>query len=279
MPEKFEQHISINEDGRTALDWLSDHVDLSRQKLRKVMSNGAVWLENSAEPSRLRRAKKILAKGCQLHIYYDANIQEQQAPAPHLIEDLGEYSVWDKPSGLLSQGSKWGDQCTLYRWAETHLQPQRTAFIVHRLDRAANGLMLLAHSRRMARCLSRMFEMREVKKTYCALVEGKVSLPSLPLQLTTPVNGKEALSVISGTEYEDDSGFTRLRISIETGRKHQIRQQLAELGYPIRGDRLYGAKDISVDLQLTSSELEMVCPLSNEQKKWVLPRSQSVCPR
>ncbi len=52
------------------------------------------------------------------------------------------------PYGMLSQGSKWSDHCTIARFAQQHLTPERPVFIVHRLDRAATGLILIAHSKK-----------------------------------------------------------------------------------------------------------------------------------
>lgn len=92
--------------------------------------------------------------------------------APELIADEGHYSVWHKPAGMLSQGSKWGDHCTLSRWVETHDENPRSVFTVHRLDRAANGLMLIAHSKNAARLLAAMFANKTIKKHYHATVYG-----------------------------------------------------------------------------------------------------------
>jgi len=92
-----------------------------------------------------------------------------------LVEDCGDYSIWNKPSGMLSQGSKWGDHCTIYRWVEKNLQPERAAFVVHRLDRAATGLILLAHKKSVASQFSRLFEKREIYKRYLVKVKGDFS--------------------------------------------------------------------------------------------------------
>ena len=114
-----------------------------------------------------------------------------QVDAAVLIADEGDYSVWYKPYGMLSQGSKWGDHCTINRWVEQNHPPQRPAFIVNRLDRAAQGLMLIAHTKSSASALSDLFEKRAINKKYTALVSG--SFPE-ELILDSAVDEKHAVS-------------------------------------------------------------------------------------
>ena len=171
----IEAHVQIESAGDSAVDVLQRATSLSKQRIKRAMTQGAVWVTRGRNTSRLRRAKRALRVGDQVHLYYDARILAETPVEPTLIADLGEYSVWDKPYGLRSQGSKWGDHCTVTRWAERHLQPERLAFTVHRLDRAANGLMLLAHSKTMAASLSKLFRERRVEKRYRALVAGDFS--------------------------------------------------------------------------------------------------------
>jgi len=136
--DQIEVHLTVESSDDNAVDLLQITTGLSKQRIKLAMTQGAVWITRGGNTRRLRRAKRSLQIGDEIHLYYDAEILAEIPPQPTLIADLGVYSVWDKPRGLRSQGSKWGDHCTLVRWAERHLQPERSAFTVHRLDRAAH---------------------------------------------------------------------------------------------------------------------------------------------
>lgn len=233
------------------------------------MTKGAVWLTRGKNTQRLRRAKRKLRAGDELHLYYDPDVLAEIPAEPKLVADVGGYSVWNKPYGLRSQGSKWGDHCTITRWAERHLQPERPAFVVHRLDRAANGLILVAHSKAIAASLSELFRDRKVEKRYRARVAGDFSQQPSPLRVESPVDEKQAVSEISFVRVED--GRSLVDIRTETGRKHQVRRHLAESGFPIVGDRLYGAgENDPMDLQLTACLLAFQCPVAGEPVEYRL---------
>ena len=264
---KFEKHIVLTQ-AQTALECLHDNTDLSEQQLKKIMQNGAVWLENSQGISRVRRAKKNLNVTDQLHLYYNEAVQSSEPLEAKLIADEGGYTVWNKPTGMYSQGSKWGDHCTLYRYAEMNLVPQRPAFIVHRLDRAANGLILLAHKKTIAAALSAMFESRKIYKKYKARVEGVIEAIELPLEMNNKLDEKISISKIVSLNVNEADKTTDVEVEIQTGRKHQIRRHLSGLGYPIVGDRLYGEKPSDLDLQLSAINIKFKCPVTGEVRDY-----------
>ena len=276
---KTEYHISINQDGVSAIDWLAKPMSkegLSRGAIKNIMQKGCVWIEaqdtqQQRYTQRLRRAKKILKKADILHCYYDEKVLKMQPPAALLISDEGDYSIWNKPAGMLSQGSKWGDHCTIYRWAEKHLQPKRPAFIVHRLDRAASGLIILAHKKQVASRFANMFQQQQIKKYYRVSVKGdfsiKLSNNQQSLTIKNKLDGKIAISHFHFCTYNADEDISQLKASIETGRKHQIRKHLSALGFPVIGDRLYGLDQSNKeDLQLTAIQLSFICPITQQYK-------------
>jgi len=245
---------------------------MSKQKLKAAMSKGAVWLESSTGIHRLRRGKKILKKDDAIHLYYDETVQQTVPAAATLIADEKDYSIWNKPYGMYSQGTKWGDHCTIHRWAEEHLKPQRPAFLVHRLDRAANGLIILAHTKKMATAFSDLFKNRRIVKRYKAIVEGIPEF-ALPYVIDSDIENKPALSKILSLEVDKkNNNRTVVTIEIETGRKHQIRKHLAGLGYPVIGDRLYGLTQSDENLQLQSNYLKFNCPITDREREYYLEK-------
>ena len=272
MMERYEKHIPANQPGVTAISLLADNIPLSKQKLKNIMTNGAVWLESQHGINRIRRAKKKLKQGETLHLYYDSEIQSQTIDPAILVADEAEYSIWNKPYGMYSQGSKWGDHCTIYRWAEQHLKPRRPAYLVHRLDRAANGLIIIAHNRKPATAFLEMFRQHAIKKHYRASVEGDLSNINLPFTINAPLDGKPAESMILQADFNTHEQTTTVLIEIKTGRKHQIRRHLSSTGHPIVGDRQHGVKDIRRNLQLSSVLLSFVCPLENTLHTYTLSK-------
>lgn len=268
---KIKSHVVVEASDQNAVDLLQQASGLAKQRIKFAMTQGAVWLTRADHTQRLRRAKRKLREGDELHLYYDEDVLAEIPPEPELVADVGDYSVWNKPYGLRSQGSKWGDHCTVVRWAERHLRPERPAFTVHRLDRAANGLILVAHSRSMAAALSKIFQSRKVEKRYLAYVTGDMSDQPNPLRIEEPIDDRNAVSEVTFEEANADKTQSLVEVRIETGRKHQIRRHLADLGYPVIGDRLYGTgEEDGVDLQLTAYLLAFRCPVSGEKVEYRL---------
>lgn len=270
--DRFECHVDIDkaQAGQSATDVLGACTGLSRQAIKRAMHKGAVWLTRRRGTQRLRRADKTLQSKDRLHLYHDPKVLAMAPQEARLIADEGSFSIWYKPFGMLSQGSKWGDHCTILRWVEGHLQPQRPAFVVHRLDRAATGLMIIAHAKGVAASFAAMFEQRKLEKTYRTLVHGRLAAPQT---IRTPIARKSAISHINPLQYDSNRDLSLLEVRIETGRKHQIRQHLAGVGYPVVGDRLFGgcAPDTTTDLCLTATALKFSSPVDGTNKSYELP--------
>ncbi len=267
-PQHF--HIEVSEDNAKAVALLATASGLSRQGVKAAMQKGAVWLTHEKHCQRLRRASKVLADSDVLDFYYNPQVLEATPEEAKLIADEGQYSIWCKPQGMLSQGSKWGDHCTIQRWVEQHLQPQRPTFSVHRLDRATAGLILIAHSKTMAATLSRMFRQHEITKHYRACVMGQFSQDPAVTTINQPVQDKAAITHIRLRKYSTTKNRSWLDIHPETGRKHQIRKHLADAGFSVIGDRLYGHKEQSEDLALAAVSLSFICPISGQARLYRL---------
>ena len=271
----MEVHVQAESADASAIDLLQSASNLSRGVIKSAMNKGAVWITRRNSSQRLRRATRPLKADDQLHLYYDARVLAQIPPEPTLISDKGDYSVWHKPRGMRSQGSKWGDHTTIMRWAEQHLKPERTSFTVHRLDLATNGLILIAHSKTMAAALAKLFQERQITKRYRAIVSGDLSHLSQPLLIDQPIDEKSARSEVSFIELSENGKQSLVDVRIYTGRKHQIRRHLSSLNHPIIGDRFYGSGNSDgVDLQLTAYLLAFTCPVDNAPVEYRLPESR-----
>jgi tRNA pseudouridine32 synthase/23S rRNA pseudouridine746 synthase len=104
------------------------------------------------------------------------------------------------------------------------------------------------------------------------LVAADFSGQPNPMRVERQVNDKVAISEISLLQVVDDGSRSLVDVRIETGRKHQVRRHLPELGHPVVGDRLYGAgEQDGVDLQLTAYLLAFHCPVNDERVQYRLP--------
>lgn len=277
---KQELHISIDEtiapDAKAA-NILAEQSSLSKQVIKQAMKKGAVWIEDTKGIRRLRRADTIPVRNSTLHFYYAPHVLDETPPTPILIADEGDYSVWIKPPVMLSQGSKWGDHCTINRWIESNepfeIQPQRNCFIVHRLDRAARGLMLIAHKKNVAAKLSALFEKRNISKCYRIIVEGEFTQGAQIMD--SDIDDKTAYSSASLLSYNAEKNRSLLEISIKTGRKHQIRIHMSRAGFPVVGDTLHGIASTDAtrpeELQLSAFSLDFICPITQKTKEYRLP--------
>ncbi len=280
MLNKKEFHVQVDEensDNSNVVTIMAGHTGLSKQSVKQAMKKGAFWIEDAKGIRRLRRADTVPPRQATLHLYYSEVVLNSVPPVPTLISDESDYSVWFKPSNMFSQGSKWGDHCTINRWIEGNQpfenMPQRNCFIVNRLDRAARGLMLIAHKKNAAVKLSGLFEGRKINKNYRVIVEGQ--FPMEERIMDSPIDDKEAYSVANCLDYSKEKNRSLLDVGIKTGRKHQIRIHLSRAGYPVVGDDLHGiARDqvaSSEELQLSSYSLEFLCPISQDKKLFILP--------
>jgi tRNA pseudouridine32 synthase/23S rRNA pseudouridine746 synthase len=257
----------LEKDEASAVDFLALQTGLPKQRIKDAMNKGAVWLTQKNKTLRIRRATKTLFKGNKLQLFYDARLLAKQAEEPTLILDQKRYSVWYKPHGLLSQGSQWGDHCSILRWIEVNLK--RETFLVHRLDADAAGLILIAHDSDTTAKLSGMFQSRNMHKTYQAWVEGHLDIPADGRLIDTDLDGKAAVTRVYELKKSLHNGkpVSLLKVEIETGRKHQIRRHLSAIGHPIIGDRLYG--NAGEQLQLLAWQLEFYCPVTKRHQKIV----------
>ncbi len=259
---RLEKKIPVTVNG-DALTLLATSTNLSRTRIKRAMTRGAVWLTRSGHHRRLRRATAQVRSGDELAIYYDEKILDASPPEPVCIADETQYSVWIKPAGVMSSGTRFGDHSAINRLVEKLWD--RPVYLVHRLDQYAFGLIVLAHTRTAAADLSKQFRAREVHKQYLAVVSGIVAAEQT---IDTSLDDKPAVTRVRPLAANDERSL--VEVIIETGRKHQIRRHLAALGHAVIGDRQYG-ESTSGELQLASCELGFRSPANGESVSYRLP--------
>ena len=275
-PAPIIARLTVAETTGTAPDLLSRATGLSKTAVKEAMVKGAVWLKRpGSKERRVRKAGFVLSAGDNLALYYDPAILALIPPPPLLLATERHYSVWNKPAGLLSQGSRCGDHCSLLRHAEKLKEVGAAARLVHRLDREARGLVLLAHGRQAAAALSHMFQTRAIEKRYRAEIHGSLGPVGAVVICDAPLDGKTARTVVTVREILNETGTTRVDILLETGRYHQIRRHLNLLGHPLVGDRRYGAGNDGAGLQLVACSLAFICPFTGRQRRYSLDEDGS----
>jgi tRNA pseudouridine32 synthase/23S rRNA pseudouridine746 synthase len=189
--------------------------------------------------------------------------------------------VLDKPAGLLSVPGRGEDKQDCLSARVQAAFPD--ALIVHRLDQATSGLMLMARGAAMQRVLSRSFETREVGKRYVAVVSGHlpapdgpgdwslidlpiiVDWPRRPLRIIDAERGKPSQTRWRVLAHDTAASTTRVELEPVTGRSHQLRVHLKALGHPILGDALYApetAHAAAPRLLLHAAALQFTHPAS-----------------
>lgn len=253
------------------VDWLHLKTGLSKSKLKDALQKGAVWwLQRQKANQRLRRASYQLKAGQRIALYYDADLLARQAAESQCILDKGRFSVWYKPAGVLSQGNWYGDHCSIVRQVSKHFEQRRDVFLVHRLDREAQGLMLLAHDKRASAVLGDLFQQRRIIKQYHIEVQGCVTAEQGVLNM--PLDGKAAQTRFKRLAQDVELGRSLLEITLDSGRKHQIRRHFAEYGFPVLGDPLYGQHNKNAEgLRLVAVRLAFDNPLDKQSYDICLP--------
>lgn len=218
------------------------HPDSSNRTLRSWIEEGRVLVNDRpakqagqlitlGQPIELTPKKKFLAQ--EIQVLYDD---------PHVV-------VIHKPEGLLSVATDFDEEATAHAVLKDYYYP-RKIFVVHRLDQDTSGVMLFALKEETGKAFETMFAAHSVTRNYCAIVEGhfKEEQGSWRSYLyedayyfvrstSDPEKGKLAI-----THYEvigTSKRYSMLNLTLETGKKNQIRVHCSEAGHPVVGDKKY----------------------------------------
>lgn len=252
--------------------------EFSRSFIGKLIEQGEVLVNK--QPSKpgykLRPADKV---------EITANIRklkrEPSITLPVLYED-DDCIVINKPAGVLTHSKgAFNPEGTVASFIRSRLQGMdgERAGIVHRLDRQTSGVIITAKHPAALSWLQRQFAARKVKKRYLAIVGGNVKLdeavidmpiersPKQPKTFQAAATGKPAVTMFRVLRRFDDGAL--LELFPRTGRTHQIRVHLKQIGHPIIGDTVYGGKP-AARLLLHAETLELTLP-SRVRKEFKAP--------
>ena len=254
--------------------------EFSRSRIQALISEGFVDVNGRAAKKTGQTLESGFTVTVRIPPPAPVDLVAEQIPLNILFEDE-EVVVVNKPAGMVVHPAAGHSSGTLvhamlgYAPDIEGIGGEQRPGIVHRLDKETSGLILLAKNERAHRWLQDQFRLRRVEKTYLALVDGKPPTPAGRVEahigrdpshrkrmaIVPESRGREAIS-----EYKTLESFrnhTLLEFHPITGRTHQIRLHCAFLGCPIVGDKVYGRKKTSVDLDrhfLHAHRLKIMLP-------------------
>ncbi|MDP6864509.1 MAG: RluA family pseudouridine synthase [Candidatus Poseidoniaceae archaeon] len=275
---KFEEEIDLLEAAQKMLP------TSKRNTLRRMLTEGRIRVDGKI----VHKARYIVPIGSDVSVT-DRLIAAEDAPPPQpkkkririkiLYEDE-HILVVNKQAGLLSVATDKMEPDTLHSRSLDYLREENEKawiYIVHRLDRETSGVMVFAKHKRHKEYLQEQFAARSVHRVYHALIQGTPEKQSGTIQEwlledkflnVKAVNKRhpQAKEAITHWNIEDsDETASLVQLTIETGRRHQIRVGLANLGHPVIGDEQHGAEGNPVGrIALHATALELLHPETDD---------------
>ena len=267
--------------------------DLSRSMIQKLLEDNKINVNGKIEkPSYKVQEGDIIEVS--IEEPKEVKIEAQDIPLDIIYED-NDILVVNKQKGLVVHPANGNPDGTLVNAIMAHCKDSLSGIggelrpgIVHRLDKDTSGLLIIAKNDKAHIQVSEQIKNREVKKTYIALVRGTIAEDeatiNMPIgrsmkdrkKMAVTKNGKEAVTHFKVlNRYTTNKGsYTLLEIKIDTGRTHQIRVHMAEIGHPVIGDRVYsnGKNEFGVEGQcLHAKRLEFIHPITRKEMKLEAP--------
>ena len=225
------------------VEFLADALSLSKRKAKQIVDSRNVFVNERR--TWMATHKLVPDDLVEIHSHDETTTDETMLDS--IVFENDHFLILNKPAGLVSNGP---------RSAEAKLQwlfSSKSILAVHRLDRDTTGCLLFAKDERAQGAAERLFKDRVIQKTYTALVEGY--MPQRTKIITTPIEGRPAVTKVTPLRSKEIASL--VEVKIETGRTHQIRIHLAQIGHPILGDKQYVVSEVA-DPALRSVNRQML---------------------
>ena len=201
----------------------------------RVQMNDTIEVFNISEIKPINLKKNINK--------YKAIKKEKKTYGDFIIEDNDNFIVINKPSGIPVQGGTKSFKNITDLLSSTKYFENKKAYIVHRLDKETSGVLIIAKNREYAQLFTSLFRIRKIHKNYLAIVHGEIPKNKKTLEdnLVTYQNNKKVIqkAITHLKIIKNSEKYSLLELKPITGRKHQLRKQLFNLGNPIVGDNKY----------------------------------------
>lgn len=260
--------LVVKKDGEL-LEYLYENLDMPKKRIKQYLTHGAIYVNNN----RVKQYNYHIVSGMNINIDTESK-NKKTLPFEVLFED-DHIIVVNKPSGLLTIATAKEKERTLYHIVREYLvskEKQAKVFIVHRLDKDTSGIVVLAKDEKTKNQLQENWNEYVSLREYVAVVHGHLKEESgrvVQKLMETKTNlvyvsrsneGKEAITNYKVIKENDN--YSLVNVSIETGRKNQIRVAFQSLRHPIVGDKKYGdSKDKESRLYLHANRLKMYYPV------------------
>ncbi len=244
-------HFEVTEPATLLPFLLARMPERSRTAIKALLANRLV----SVNSEFVTHFNHPLAAGQQVAIHRAGEGQKGPGHGLRIVHEDAQIIVVEKRAGLLSMATEAGRAVTAYSLLSEHVKKadsRNRIFIVHRLDRETSGLMMFARSQAMQEALQEDWQAAVLERTYVAVVEGRVTKPAG--SLTSWLKEDQALIMRSSASPNEGqkatthfrvlqagARYSLLELTLETGRKNQIRVHLQDLGHSVIGDAKYGA--------------------------------------
>lgn len=277
-----EQIVKVEEDdsGERIDSYLSKKMDLTRTRIKQLIKDENILVNGKkAKPAyKVERDDEISVVIPELE---DIEINPENIPINVVYED-SDLAVINKSAGMVvhpAHGHHAGTlvNAILYRIKDlSGINGEIRPGIVHRLDKDTSGLLIIAKNDKAHLSLAKMFQDKIIKKTYLAILKGKLNKNSgrIVTKIGRDKNDRKKMTVLDSLEngkiamsnfevLDKNEKFTLVKVHIETGRTHQIRVHMKYLGYPILGDSIYGRSDSEKRQMLHAYKLKFLHPITN----------------